>query len=116
MQHGFKPFSPYGQLLHDLRSAQPNLNYAPYVFCGRFAIAEARKMLASGLICLALPPNTKVSDYRWSVAGLPLILFDSGEISARELKKIAYALLKEKAKQVCVYFTNPPGVDIFNLQ
>ena len=113
MQHGFKPFAPFGQLLHDLRAAQPNLNYSPYIFCGRFALAEARKMLSSGLICVALPPNTKVTDYRWSVKDLPLILFDTGEMNEQDLKDIAAALLDEGARQVCIYYANPPTVEIY---
>lgn len=114
MQHGNKPFAPFGQLLHDLQVAQANLNYSPYIFCGRYAIAEARKMLASGLICVALPPKTQVTDYRWSVVGLSLILFDSGEISPTELNLIAIDLLDEGAKQVCVYQADPPSVEVYN--
>lgn len=114
MQYGFKSFAPFGQLLRDLRAAQPDLNYCPYIFCGRFAIAEARKMLSSGQVCLALPFKMKVTDYQWSVVGLSLILFDSGEMTANDLKIIAMALLDEGAKQVCVYQTDPPNVEIYN--
>lgn len=114
MQHGFKPFAPFGQLLHDLRAAQPNLNYAPYIFCGRYALAEARKMLSSGLICIALPPTTQAINFRWSVNDLPLILFDSGEMIEQDLRDIAAALLDEGARQVCIYYADPPHVEIYN--
>ena len=114
MQQGFKPFAPFGQLLHDLRLIEPNLKYSPYIFCGSDSLLDARKMLSGGVLCMALPPHTSVTNYRWSIANLSLILFDSGEMYQEDLKFIALALLDEGAKQVCVYATDPPGVETYH--
>lgn len=113
MQLRNKPFAPYGDLLHLLRKQNITPNYAVYLYCGRYAIAEARRMLASGQLCLCLPPGTNINDYQWPIYELNVILFDTGEMTAKELESLTFALLAQGAKQVCLYREDLPAVEIY---
>lgn len=114
MQQVMKPFPPFGAVLHQLQAANIKVNFSPYIFCGKDALAEARIMNGRGQLALCLPYKTNAADYKWPINTLSIILFDTGETTENYLKITALTLLSEGARQVCLYRLDPPSVEIYN--
>ena len=113
-----KPYAPFGALFHLMRSEVWPLKYHPYFFCGRYAYEEAKQQFQGhGQLCLCLPFNRPFDSFSWSIQGLSLVLFDTGEMTAIGLNKLAYAILKQGAALVAIYSpTKGNKVDVFSFK
>lgn len=114
MQHGIKPFAPFGTLLYQLQVLDVPINFSPYIFVGQLAHQQAVKMNSSGQISLYLPSGKDIQDYQWPVENLSVIVTETGYVPAHLMRLIALSLLAEGAKQVCLFQRDFPGVEIFN--
>lgn len=111
-----KPFAPFGVLLHHITSSEIKLKYAPFLFCGKYAYEEAKKTWESGQAALCLPIERRFDDYSWPVAGLRIILFDTGSMSSLGLSKIAYGILKEGASLAAIFSDKKLATDVYKLK
>lgn len=113
-----KPFAPFSILFHQIAMQKIRLTYSPYFFVGAYAYQEAKKSVERGQLAFCLPAGHSVTDYDWPVAGLRLLLFDTGGMSALGLSKLSFHLLKLGAELVCTYSegNKPDTVDIHALK
>ena len=116
MQIETKPFAPFGAILDQLLSENIKPRNSIFLYCGKIAESEAKKSLANGHIALCLPYGKTVSDYRWSIQGLRLIVYDTGSMSSINLKRISYELLKLGAHMVVVQSAMTTPIDIHILK
>jgi len=108
-------YPPFGRLLAAYLDTAVPLDYAVYVFSGKRAISNASKMIARGQVALALPDSSTPQDYVWPVKDLALVLFSDEFREAPFLERIAFHLLQEGARQVCVFNGEGHPVEIYHI-
>lgn len=116
MKTELKPFAPFGAIFHQMVSLKIKIKYSPFFFCGKYAYEEAKNSLEHGQLALCLPGGQVFDDYAWPVNGLRLILFDTGQMSAIGLKKLAYSILKQGAEVVGIYSVHQLSTDVYTLK
>lgn len=108
---------PYGAILESYNRAKIKLDYHIVVYVGKTAWPDCKATLAKGQACLCLPPRNAVTQYRWPVKNLRLIVHDTGEMTYPELQKIVAYLLKEGAQAVYLQTDlHPTGLFINDLE
>lgn len=103
MQHINKPFAPFGAIFSQYKHLPIKPKFTVYLFCGVDAVKEARKMLERGSLALCVPPKRDFNEYRWELAGMHVLIFNTGSMSELGLVKIAHGVLSHGAKIAGVY-------------
>lgn len=108
-----KTFAPFGDVLHLLRSNKIQFKFALFFFCGRYAYKEAKEVIEGGQFALCLPFGQSLENFSWPIADMRLVLYDTGDMSLVNLKKIAYGLLELKVNLVAIHSPDHKCKDIF---
>lgn len=115
MQHENKPFAPFGAVFYQLCQSSVKISFTVFLYVGKDAVKEARSSLAKGQIALCLPHPKSMSDYRWSLAGKKVIIYNTGSMSELGLLKISHGVLSHGASIAAVY-SEETGVKLHKLK
>jgi hypothetical protein len=88
------PLPPYAKILLQYQKYQIELDYLIFLYVGKDAWRDCKKMLTTGQYAMCLPYDSDVTDYEWPITGLKICIVDTGGMTLDALRRIrAYLLL-----------------------
>ena len=84
------------------------LNFPIYIFVGKNSSGEGFRSEKMGTLCTFLPVGEDFTRYEWPVNNQKVILYDTGDLSMDQLKKMPLILLNFKPSLIYIWSENCP--------
>ena len=107
---------PFGRVLAAYQQENIQLNFPIYIFVGKNSSrGRFRLRKKMGTLCTFLPVGEDFTRYEWPVNNQKVILYDTGDLSMDQLKKMSLILLNFKPSLIYIWSENCPD-QIFNVK
>ena len=90
----FRSLPPLGRILLAYQHENIYTNYTIFIYVGSHAKQEAYAQARNGTLCSYLPFGANVDVYEWPIKNQKVVVHDSGGLTATQLQKICFDLMK----------------------
>jgi len=99
------PLPPFGKILQAYQEESVKLAVPIYIYVGKNSKEECIAQKKYGTLCCFLPFGESHLNYRWPVFNQKLVIEDTGNIPARELKRMAADILQKYQPRVIFLYS-----------